>query len=111
MNHAHTHAPATYLLPLARGPCFLLDQIASRGATATLCVAGGCSLTSRATRAEGTRLRGNLEVRDTPVRAPRLTCDGLLREEACRGDHGEAAVLQLLGLHLLELCRVGRLQA
>mmetsp|Transcript_43700 Transcript_43700/g.128671 ORF Transcript_43700/g.128671 Transcript_43700/m.128671 type:complete len:388 (+) Transcript_43700:96-1259(+) len=51
------------------------------------------------------------EVGDAPEGAPRLVGDGLLREEARGGDHAEAAVLQLLGLHLAELGRVLGLEA
>merc|ERR1719183_2505919 len=46
-----------------------------------------------------------------PRRAPRLAGDSLLRQEAGRGDHGEAAVGELLLLHQPELLRVGRLEA
>merc|ERR1719502_1022319 len=35
----------------------------------------------------------------------------LLHDETHGGEHGKAAVLQLLGLHLRELLRVGRLEA
>merc|ERR1719331_2456661 len=51
-----------------------------------------------------------LEVGEAPVGAPRLVGDGLLREEARGGDHGEAAVRELLLLHQPELRRVGRLE-
>merc|ERR1719247_1177581 len=44
-----------------------------------------------------------LERRVAPVRAPRVAGDGLLREEARGGDHREAAVRELLLLHLAEL--------
>merc|ERR1719261_504689 len=43
-------------------------------------------------------------------RAPGVAGDGLLREEAGRGDHGEAAVRELLLLHQAELLRVLRLE-
>eukprot|EP00964_Phaeocystis_antarctica_P003950 scaffold2119_cov67-Phaeocystis_antarctica.AAC.6 len=52
-----------------------------------------------------------LQVGQTPVGAPGRVRDGLLREEAGRGEHAQAAVLQLLGLHDAELRGVGRLQA
>merc|ERR1719324_982580 len=42
--------------------------------------------------------------------APGLAGDGLLEEEAERGDHGEAAVRELLLLHLTELGGVLRLE-
>merc|ERR1719316_689301 len=44
-----------------------------------------------------------LEVGEAQHGAPRLLGDGLLREEACRGDHSQARVRQLLLLHLAEL--------
>merc|ERR1719247_2106911 len=43
--------------------------------------------------------------------APRLLGDGLLREEARRGDHAEPRVGELLLLHQAELGRVGRREA
>merc|ERR1719201_600523 len=46
------------------------------------------------------------ELRHAPVRAPRVAGGELLRHEARRGEHREAAVLELLRLHLAELGRV-----
>merc|ERR1719263_1239705 len=47
----------------------------------------------------------------TPVGAPRLARDGLLREEPSSGNHRKAAVGQLLLLHDAELLRVLWLEA
>ena len=45
------------------------------------------------------------------LRAPRVAGDGLLRHEAGRGEHAEAAVRELLLLHDAELGRVLRREA
>merc|ERR1740127_267557 len=47
-----------------------------------------------------------LQVGRAPEGAPRVARDGLLREEAGGGDHGEARMRQLLLLHERELLRV-----
>jgi len=51
------------------------------------------------------------KVREAPVCAPRGVGDSLLCQEACRRNHRQAAVLQLLRLHRNQLVWIRRLEA
>eukprot|EP00965_Chrysotila_dentata_P239946 6203394-Pleurochrysis_carterae.AAC.1 len=53
----------------------------------------------------------SLQVGEAPVGAPGVARHSLLREEASGGEHSQAAVLELLGLHGNELLLGVRLEA